>query len=135
MPYFKEALFLEWIEIIVSVIYCPPSQNNDDFDSVIPNFQHILRDINKRKPSHSASSSWWSNDVSTTEWSKLYSNNHKWVWSNEPTHIQTKSSSCINLKFTDQTDLIVNSGVHASSNCHHEVVHSSFNLKGTQFIW
>ena len=48
-------------------------------------------------------------------------------------HIQTKSSSCIDLIFTDQTDLIVNSGVHASlhSNCNHEVVHSSFNLKGT----
>ena len=33
---------------------------------------------------------------------------------NEPTHIQTNSSSCIDSVFTDQTNLSVNSGVHFS---------------------
>ena len=48
----------------------------------------------------------------------------------EPTHIQANSSSCIESVFTDQPDLSVNSGVHASLhlNCHHQIVHSSFNL-------
>ena len=40
------------------------------------------------------------------------------------------SSSCIDLIFTDRPNLAVNSGVHASlhPNCHHQVVHTSFNL-------
>ena len=38
--------------------------------------------------------------------------------------------SCIDLIFTDQPNLSVNSGVHAvlRPNCHHQIVHSSFNL-------
>ena len=49
---------------------------------------------------------------------------------NEPIHIQTNSSSCIDLIFTDQPNLSMNSGVHSSLhlNCHHQIVHSSFNL-------
>ena len=49
---------------------------------------------------------------------------------NEPTHIQTNSSSCIDLIFTDQPNLSLNSGVHASlhPNCHHQIVHTKFNL-------
>ena len=49
---------------------------------------------------------------------------------NEPTHLQASNSSCIDLIFTDQPNLSVNSGVHASlrPNCPHQIVHSSFNL-------
>ena len=49
---------------------------------------------------------------------------------NETTHLQTNSSSCIDLIFTDQPSMSVNSGVHASlhPNCHHQIVHASFNL-------
>ena len=48
----------------------------------------------------------------------------------ESTHIQTNSTSCINLIFTDKENLSINSGVHSSlhPNCHHQIVHSSFNL-------
>ena len=51
----------------------------------------------------------------------------------EPTHIQSNSSSCIDLVFTDQPNLLVNSGFHVSfcPNRHHEIVHSSFNLNIT----
>ena len=48
----------------------------------------------------------------------------------EPTHIQAHSSSCIDLIFTNQLNLSVNSGVHSSlqQNCHHQIVYSTFNL-------
>ena len=41
-----------------------------------------------------------------------------------------KQVTCIGLIFTDHPNLSVNSGVHASlhTNCHHQIVHSSFNL-------
>ena len=49
---------------------------------------------------------------------------------NEPNHIQTNSSSCIDLIFTNRPNLSVSSEVHSSllPNCHHQIVHNSFNL-------
>ena len=46
-------------------------------------------------------------------------------------HVQTSNSSCIDLIFTDQPKLSLNSGVHAllHPNCHHQIVYSSLNLK------
>ena len=105
------------------------------------NFEKLLSDINKRKPFLSAitadfnarSSSWWPKDIDTTEGSKLLSltsSNEFPQLIKESTHIQTSSSSCIDLIFTYQPNLSVNSGVHASlrPNCHHQIIHSSFNL-------
>ena len=113
---------------MVSVTYRSPSQTNDEFDAFLSNLQLLFNDINYRKPSlsvvtsdfNSRCSSWWSNDINTTEGLKLFSSSS----SNQG------SSSCIDLLFTDQPHLSVNSGVHASlhPNCHHQIFHSSFNL-------
>ena len=144
-PYLKEALLLEMIDsnkrIIVSVIYRSPSQNNREFNSFLSSFEQLLSEISKRKPTvsiitgdfNARSSSWWSNDTNTLEGTNLYSltsSNNFSQSINEPTHIQRNSSSCIDLVFTDRPNLAMNSGVHASlhPNCHHQVVHASFNL-------
>ena len=85
----------------MSVIYRSPSQSNKEFDS---------GDFNAR------SQSWWSNDINTTEGSKLlplsYSNDFCQLI-NEPTHIQTNSTSCIDLIFIHKSGLLVDSGVHS----------------------
>ena len=49
---------------------------------------------------------------------------------NEPTHISNTSSSCIDLIFTSQPNLITDSGVHSSlyPNCHHQIVFAKLNL-------
>ena len=55
LPYFKEALLLEMSnsnkKVMLSVIYRSPSQNNDEFEAFLSNFQMLLNDINNRKPS------------------------------------------------------------------------------------
>ena len=127
--------------MIVSVIYRSPSQTNDEFGLFLSNLEKRFSDLNKLKPSLSVvtgdfnarSSSWWSDDINTTEGTNLFSLTSSNGFSqliNEPTHIQTNSSSCIDLIFTDQPNLSMNSGVHSSlyPNCHHQIVHSSFNL-------
>ena len=103
------------------------------------NFEKFLSNVNERKPFLSAitgdfnarSSSWWSKDIDTTEGSKLFaltSSNRFTQLIKKPTHIQTSSSSCTDLIFTNQPNLTVNSGVHASlhPNCHHQIIHPSF---------
>ena len=48
----------------------------------------------------------------------------------DPTHILPASSSCIDLIFTDQPNLVVDSGVHPSlhTNCHHQITYCNINL-------
>ena len=146
MPYLKERLLLEMTynneKVIVSVIYCSPGKNNTAFDLPLPNFEKLLSDISKRKPSlflitgdfNARFSSWWPKEINTTKKSKLFlltSSNELSQLIAAPTHVQTSSSSWINLIFTDQPNLSVNSGVHASllsSNCHYQIALSSFNL-------
>ena len=75
-----------------------------------------MHEINKRKPFlsivtgdfNARSSSWWPNDINTAEGTKLFSiasSNGFSQLINEPTHIQTSSSSCLDLIFTDQPNL------------------------------
>ena len=50
---------------------------------------------------------------------------------NEPTHIIESSSSCIDLIFTSQPNIVTESGAHPSlhPNCHHQVIYAKFDLK------
>ena len=103
--------------------------------------ERLLSDIKKIKPFSSVitgdfnvrTSRCWSEEINTSEGLKLFSlrsANGVSQLINESTHLQTSNSSCIGLIFTDQPSLSVNSGVYVSlhPNCHHEIVHSSFNL-------
>ena len=125
----------------MSVIYRSPSQSNNEFESFLSNLEKLLSDINNRKPTlsiitsdfNARSQSWWSNDINTTEGSKLLalsSSNSFSQLVNEPTHIQTNSTSCTDLIFTDKPGLSVDSGIHSSSrpNCHHQISYSTINL-------
>ena len=146
LPYLQEALLLELNDqnkkIIISSLYRSPSQNSEEFESFLTNFEHLLSDINARKPSVSVilgdfnarSTSWWSSDIDSLEGSKLFSlsalNGFHQIIS-EPTHVQRNSSSCIHLIFNDQPSLVINNGVHASlhPSCHHQIIHCTFNLR------
>ena len=48
----------------------------------------------------------------------------------EPTYILKSSSSCIDLIFTDQPNLIIDSGTHPSlhPNCHHKIIHCKIDI-------
>ena len=50
---------------------------------------------------------------------------------NEPTHISQNFNSCIDLPFTNQQNLITDSGILPSlhSNCHHQTIYGKFKLK------
>ena len=141
LPDFKEALLLEMTDnnkkIIVSVIYRSPNHNNSEFHSFLSNLEQLLRDISKYKRTVSvitadfnARSLYWSSkDINTSEETKLYSltsSNGFLQLINEPTHIQTNSSSCTDLVFIDQFNRIskfwspcIFTSNLSSSNCTH----------------
>ena len=49
----------------------------------------------------------------------------------EPTHTLGNSSSCIDLIFSNQPNLAMDSGVHPTlhSKCHHQIIYAKLNLK------
>ena len=79
-------------------------------------------------------SQWYKNDKTTTEGSKIANLTSQYGLKqiiNQPTHILNNSSSCIDLLFTSQANLVMESGVHSSlhSNCYHQIIYARFNLK------
>ena len=123
-------------------LYRSPSQTNDEFDEFIINFDLMLHDISSLNPSfvmilgdmNAKSSSWCSNDSTSNEGFHIESLTSFYGFSqliSNPTHILPTTSSCIDLIFTDQPNLIMDSGVYSSlhPNCHHQIVFSKINLK------
>ena len=79
-------------------------------------------------------SSWWSDDIDTVEGMRLKSVTYYdglYQIMNEPTHTLPSSASCIDLIFTNQPNLVINSGVYPllHQNCHHQIIFAKINLK------
>ena len=109
-------------------LYRSPNQCQDDFESFIKNFELNLDSIMTNNPFltvilsdfNAKLSLWYNNDITTYEGSKIGLQQII----KEPTHVD--------LIFTTQPNLVVESGVHSSlhSNCHHHyITFAKFNLK------
>ena len=88
----------------------------------------VIGDFNAR------SSKWWTDDKTTQEGLKIEKFLSQFSLSqviNEPTHISQSFSSYIDLLFTNQQNLITDSGIHPSLhfNCHHQITYGKFNLR------
>ena len=77
---------------------------------------------------------WWHNDITTTDGIKLETTTTIYGLQqliDEPTHICKNNSSCIDLIFTNQSNLIVNRGTHPSlhGNCRHQITFAKARLR------
>ena len=124
------------------VTYRSPNQNNNEFNEFLTNFERLLNHVKQLKSSflvilgdfNARSKSWYSDDITTYEGSKIDSLTkthglHQLI--SQPTHLLPTSSTCIDLIFTDQPNLVVNSGAHPSlhKNCHHQITFCKLILK------
>ena len=123
-------------------LYRSPSQSHDEFNSFIKNLQLNLDKATTFNPYlvvvlgdfNAKSCNWCINDKTDFEGAKidtLTSQNGSRQIIKEPTHILDVSSSCIELFFTSQPKLVMDSGVHASlhANCYHQIIFAKFNLQ------
>ena len=129
LPYLQEASLLQLNDqnkkTIISSLYRSPSQISEEFESFLTNFEHLLSDMNARKPSV-----FLMLDKTPGGLFSFSTLNGFHQVISEPTHVQRNSSSCIGLIFTDQPSLVINNRVHPSlhSSCHHQIIHCTFNL-------
>ena len=87
----------------------------------------LIGDLNAK------SKNWYSHDKSSHEGNEIENLTAQFALQKiikETTHLSNTSSSCIDLMFTSQPDLITDFGVHSSlhSNRHHQIVFTKFNL-------
>ena len=136
------------------VVYRSPSQNQGEFDNFILNFELLLSKIHAENPFcvvitgdfNCRSTQWWAKDIENSEgkeFEPLTSDLGLHQLISEPTHLMGDSKSCIDLIFTDQPNLIVESGVHPSLHvqCHHQIVYGKVSVSSisvppnTRRIW
>ena len=126
-------------------LYRSPSQSQDYFETFADNFEMTLEILAQNffflitaiGAFHAKSKNWYNKDKTsfkdnTVENVILQLRLHQLI--HEATHILQNSSSCIDLIFTSQSNLVTESGVHSSlhSSCHHQIVFENqlkFNLK------
>ena len=124
------------------VLYRSPSQSQDDFAIFSDNFEMTLDLASKKNPYffvvlgdfNAKLRQWCDKDSSTSEGISIENTTsqfglHQII--NEPAHILENSSSCIDLIFTSQPNLSVESGTQSSlhPNCHHQIIYTKFNLE------
>ena len=119
-------------------LYRSPSQTQDQFNEFLLNFEQLLSDIISlflmAGDFNARTLSWWRKDSTTLEGTQIDGLSCSFGLNqliSSPTHILQNSSSCINLIFTNQSNLVIDSGVHPSlhANCHHQITYSLLNLK------
>ena len=123
-------------------LYRSPSQSMDEFEEFLLNLDQTLHDISSLNPSfvmllgdfNAKSSSWCSQDITSSEGFRIETLTSFYSFTqliSLPTHILPNSSSCIDLIFVDQPNIIRNSGVHSSlhTDCNHQIIYLQFNLK------
>ena len=124
------------------MLYRSPGQNSSEFDNFLSEFENMINLINSCKPDftiilgnfNARSKSWWQYDVTSSEGTKIdalisYHGLHQLI--SQPTHILANLSSCIDLIFTDQPNLVTDCGIHPSlhPNCLHQIIYCKLNLK------
>ena len=110
--------FIAKLEIIIDNIITPSS----------PNLIFIVGDFNAKL------SNWNHDDPDTDEGIEISTITSSYGLTqiiNEPTHILPNSSSCIDLLFTNQPNMVIKSGIYSSlhPNCHHQIIYANINFK------
>ena len=144
--FLDECLLLEIIfdkkKCFLISLYRSPSQSSDEFNDFSAKFDKLLDNVFNQNPQlvfvvgdfNVRSNSWWSDDINSIEGTQIEALTslyglHQII--SEPTHITPYSLSCIDLLFTNQPNMVLNSGVHPSlyEKCHHQIVFAKINLK------
>ena len=124
-------------------LYRSPSQSSNEFNVFMKEFENIIENLSTPGSSNlkliigdfnAKLSTWNSDDRDTPEGVQIEALTSSYRLTqilSEPTHILLNSSSCIDLLFTNQPNMVSESGVYPSlhTNCHHQIIYAKINFK------
>ena len=114
-------------------LYCSPNQNQGEFEHFLLYLENLLGNIRNQDPSltilldefNDRPKIWWVHDITNNQFTV-------WIFSANirQTYILQNASSCLDLLFPDQTNLVINSGVKSSlhENCYQKITYPKFTL-------
>ena len=115
--------------------------NNREFDEFLCGFEDVIDNVNQCNSYftvitgdfNACCNRWWVNGSNNTEGVSIDNLTSSYGLKQliaEPTHILPTSSSCIDLLFTNQSNMVVNSGVFPSihQSCHHQIVFANLRI-------
>ena len=121
--------------------YRSPSQLHDIHETLADNLELNLDTISNKnrylivilREFNAKSSNWYKHDKTTYKGSKIETITSQFGLKQliqEPIHILSNWSSCTDVVFTSQPNLVMESAVHSSlyENCQHQLVYGKFNL-------
>ena len=123
-------------------LYRSPSQTRDIFETFADNFELTLDSIINRNPVlivalgdfNAKATNWYKNDINSYKGLKIDTITSQFGLQQtiiEPTCLTSNSPLCIDLIFTSQPNLVMESCVQPSLHpiCHHQIVFAKINLK------
>ena len=147
-------LHLNRKKFFFTIIYRSPSQNHEEFDIFLINFELMLSKMFAENPYaiiisgdfNCRSTQWWDKENENEEgrsFEPLISDLGLHQLINEPTHIIGEHRSCIDLVLTNQPNIFLEAGVHPSLHefCHHQIVYGKLLISNlapppyTRRIW
>ena len=140
--YIASEIQLDGKKYFFAVLYRSPSQTAAEFQIVIKYFDILFFRMSAENPYaviitgdfNCRSPQWWENDNESKE-GKIFEPHtsklglHQLI--SEATHIMGDSKSCIDLIFTDQPNVFLESDVHPSlhEQCHHHILYGELSVK------
>ena len=141
LPFLINVYYVKWpvrIRKVILLLFITHQVSHvTNFYDFLFNLEELINQIKQLKPSFNArSSDWWPDDITSPESTHINSINSLISMYGfdqlitDPTHILPASFSWIDLLFTDQPNLVVDSGVHPSlhTNYHHQTTYCNLNL-------
>ena len=146
---FDETIVVELMigrkKIFFTVLYRSPSKysGSPEFKNFLSNFENLYANIKKENPYatfftgdfNGHSEFWWKDGDTNAEGKEieeLTSLLGLKQFINEPTNFEpNKNSTCIDLVFTDQPNIVMDSGIRPSLDnfCHHQIIFCNSNLQ------
>ena len=127
---------------LLAYLYRYPSQNREQFWSFCDSLDILMNNINSLHPAISIITGdfngkcwkWYSFDTSDSIGKELDTITSTAGYSqiiDKPTHLTNNSSTCIDLIFTSNPSIIVDSGIEKSlfSSCHHDIIYGKINFR------
>ena len=125
----------------LTCLYRSPSQNREQFQSFCDSLDILMNNINSLNPAISITTGdfsgkclkWYTFDTSDNIGKELDTITSTVGYSqiiDKPTHFTNNSSSCIDLIFTSNPSILVDSGIEKSlcSSCHHDIIYGNTNF-------
>ena len=117
-------------------MYCSPNQTKEDFEVFYERLQETIDRIKDKKPHctiltgdlNCRSKQFCPDYIDSPTGialDELIESNNLTQLIDQPTNFESRGISCVDLIITDQTNLLVDYGIHSSldNKCHHQIIH------------